>query len=52
MEAAEESVKTLSAPSRMRLVIGTAADSADIRRYAVTCRRIVEAGLRTRVTKR
>jgi hypothetical protein len=46
MEAADESVKTLSAPSRMRFVIGTAADSADIRRYAVTCKRIAEAGLR------
>jgi hypothetical protein len=30
MDAADESVNTLSAPSRMRFVIGIAADSADI----------------------
>ena len=30
MDAADESVNTLSVPSRMRLVIGMAADSADI----------------------
>jgi hypothetical protein len=49
MEAADESVKTLSAPSRMRFVSGTAADSADIRRYAVTCRGIVEAAKQARL---
>jgi hypothetical protein len=36
IEAAEESVNMLSTPSRMRFVIGIAADSADIRMYAVT----------------
>ena len=30
MDATDESVNTLSAPSRMRLVIGIAADNADI----------------------
>ena len=38
IEAADESVNTLSEPSRMRFVIGIAADNADIRRYAVTCK--------------
>lgn len=36
IEAAEESVNMLSTPSRMRFVIGIAADNEDISRYAVT----------------
>ncbi len=37
MAAAKASVNMLSAPSRMRLVIGTAEDAADINRYATIC---------------
>lgn len=36
MEAALESVNMLSAPSRMRFVIGMAADSAEINKYAIS----------------
>jgi hypothetical protein len=39
MAAAELSVNMLSAPSLIRFVKGTAADAADIKRYAIICKK-------------
>lgn len=43
IEAELASVNLLSAPSRIRFVIGMAADSADINRYAISCGKHTEA---------
>ena len=41
MDAADESVKTLSAPSRILLVKGIAEEADDNKKYAITCNNII-----------